>query len=73
MQRSPRPISNWGGEESRCAWLRDKFEVSWQIVPRVLLDMLHEKDSQKVGRVTQAMLQMDKMDFSTLEQAYHRE
>jgi predicted 3-demethylubiquinone-9 3-methyltransferase (glyoxalase superfamily) len=59
-----------GGEESACGWLKDKFGVSWQIVPTVLIDMLHDKDSEKSERVTNAMLQMQKIDISKLKTAY---
>ena len=58
-----------GGEESACGWLKDKFGVSWQIVPTVLIDMLHDKDSEKSERVTNAMLQMQKIDIEKLKQA----
>jgi len=59
-----------GGEESACGWLKDKFGVSWQIVPTVLIDMLHDKDSEKSERVTNAMLQMQKIDIRKLKTAY---
>jgi len=58
-----------GGEESACGWLKDKFGVSWQVVPTVLIDMLHDKDSKKSERVTAAMLQMKKIDISKLKKA----
>jgi predicted 3-demethylubiquinone-9 3-methyltransferase (glyoxalase superfamily) len=61
-----------GGEKSRCGWLKDKFGVSWQIVPTVLGKMMQDKDPQKAGRVMQAMLQMDKIDIKTLQQAYEQ-
>ena len=59
-----------GGEESRCGWLKDKFGLSWQIVPTVLIEMLADKDMAKAKRVTHAMLQMDKIDIPTLQKAY---
>jgi predicted 3-demethylubiquinone-9 3-methyltransferase (glyoxalase superfamily) len=59
-----------GGEESQCGWLRDKFGVSWQVTPTVLIDMLHDKDSEKSERVMKAMLQMQKIDIEKLEAAY---
>ncbi len=59
-----------GGEESQCAWLKDKFGVSWQIVPRILVQMLRDKDAAKGKRVMQAMLQMRKIDIATLKKAY---
>jgi predicted 3-demethylubiquinone-9 3-methyltransferase (glyoxalase superfamily) len=59
-----------GGEESRCCWLKDKFGLSWQVVPVVLIEMLADKDTAKAKRVTHAMLQMDKIDIPTLKKAY---
>ena len=59
-----------GGEESRCGWLKDKFGLSWQIVPVVLIEMLADKDTTKAKRVMNAMLQMDKIDIPTLQKAY---
>lgn len=62
-----------GGEESRCGWLKDKYGLSWQIVPSVLGEMLQDKDPEKSKRVMEAMLQMDKIDIKTLKQAYERQ
>jgi len=59
-----------GGEKQRCAWLKDKFGVSWQIVPTVLGELLQDKDPEKSKRVMQAMLQMDKIDIAGLKRAY---
>lgn len=59
-----------GGQESACGWLKDKFGVSWQVVPTVLTDMLHDKDSEKSERVMKAMLQMQKIDVEILKDAY---
>jgi len=59
-----------GGEESRCGWLKDKFGLSWQVVPAVLIEMLTDKDTAKAKRVMQAMLQMDKIDIAVLKKAY---
>jgi predicted 3-demethylubiquinone-9 3-methyltransferase (glyoxalase superfamily) len=59
-----------GGRESACGWLRDKFGVSWQVTPTVLIDMLHDKNSEKAGRVMKAMLQMQKIDIGKLKDAY---
>jgi predicted 3-demethylubiquinone-9 3-methyltransferase (glyoxalase superfamily) len=59
-----------GGEESRCGWLKDKFGLSWQVVPTVLNEMLRDKDAQKSRHVMKAILQMDKIDISTLKKAY---
>jgi len=61
-----------GGEESACGWLTDKFGLSWQVVPTVLIDMLHDEDSEKSERVTKAMLQMKKIDIKTLKEAYEQ-
>jgi predicted 3-demethylubiquinone-9 3-methyltransferase (glyoxalase superfamily) len=58
-----------GGEESQCGWLKDRFGLSWQVVPTALMDMLQDKDPVKAARVTQAMLQMRKIDIPTLEAA----
>jgi predicted 3-demethylubiquinone-9 3-methyltransferase (glyoxalase superfamily) len=59
-----------GGEESRCGWLKDKFGLSWQVMPTVLNQMLKDKDAAGAKRVMHAMLQMDKFDIPTLEKAY---
>ena len=59
-----------GGRKDRCGWLKDKFGLSWQIIPRALGEMLGDKDPEKSKRVMQAMLQMDKIDIKTLKQAY---
>ena len=61
-----------GGEESACGWLKDKFGVSWQITPTVLIDMLQDSNQEKSGRVMQAMLQMKKIDIKALKDAYDR-
>jgi predicted 3-demethylubiquinone-9 3-methyltransferase (glyoxalase superfamily) len=55
-----------GGEKGKCGWLKDKYGVSWQIVPTVLGELMSAEDSQKSKRVMQAMLQMDKLDIETL-------
>jgi predicted 3-demethylubiquinone-9 3-methyltransferase (glyoxalase superfamily) len=59
-----------GGQESQCGWLKDKFGVSWQITPTVLIDMLNDKDAKKAERVMKAMMQMQKIDIKTLKDAY---
>jgi predicted 3-demethylubiquinone-9 3-methyltransferase (glyoxalase superfamily) len=59
-----------GGRKDRCAWLTDKFGVSWQIVPTILSKLLQDKDLEKAKRVMQTMLQMDKIDIARLQQAY---
>ncbi len=58
-----------GGEKEQCGWLKDKYGVSWQIVPTVLDEMLQDKDPQKSENVMKALLQMDKIDIKKLEQA----
>ena len=62
-----------GGEESRCGWLKDKYGLSWQVVPNVLNEMLQSKDHEKANRVMQAIMQMDKLDINRLKQAYEHE
>ena len=59
-----------GGAESQCGWLKDKFGLSWQIIPSALGRLLGDKDRAKAGRVMQAMLKMNKIDIKTLKQAY---
>ena len=58
-----------GGETEQCGWLRDKFGLSWQIVPTVLGELLNDPDAEKSRRVMEAMLQMVKLDIAGLEQA----
>ncbi|MGH9198277.1 MAG: VOC family protein [Acidimicrobiia bacterium] len=62
-----------GGEKQRCGWLKDKYGLSWQIIPTILGKLLQDKDAGKAQRVMQAMLQMDKIDIQGLQQAYDRE
>ena len=57
----------------QCGWLKDKYGVSWQVVPSILVKMLQDKDSNKSERVMKAMLQMQKLDISTLKKAYQGE
>ncbi len=57
-------------KSEQCGWLKDKFGLSWQIVPEALGQMLGDKDSAKSGRVMQAMLQMKKIDIAELKKAY---
>jgi predicted 3-demethylubiquinone-9 3-methyltransferase (glyoxalase superfamily) len=59
-----------GGQESQCGWLKDKFGLSWQIVPSVLFRLLSDKDTTKAKRAMQAMLQMKKIDIARLEKAF---
>ena len=59
-----------GGQIQQCGWLKDKFGVSWQIVPRALGKMLADKDPAKAKRVTEAMMKMQKLDIARLQAAY---
>ena len=59
-----------GGEEGPCGWLKDKFGLSWQVVPTTLIEMVSDRDPAKVQRVTKAFLQMKKFDISALERAF---
>lgn len=58
-----------GGEKSRCGWLKDKFGLSWQVVPAALSSFLGNPDREKAARAMQAMMKMDKLDIKTLEEA----
>ena len=58
-----------GGKEVACGWLTDKFGVSWQIVPTVLMKLIGDKDAKKAGRVMQAMMKIVKLDIKALQQA----
>ena len=62
-----------GGEKSRCGWLKDKFGLSWQIVPAALEKMFQDKNPSKSKMVMEAVLQMDKLDIETLERVYEGE
>jgi predicted 3-demethylubiquinone-9 3-methyltransferase (glyoxalase superfamily) len=59
-----------GGEIQRCGWLKDKYGVSWQIIPPILGELLQDKDAEKSKRVMSAMLQMDRIDIAALQKAY---
>jgi len=59
-----------GGEPGRCGWLKDRFGLSWQVVPSVLGEMLGDRDPARAGRVAQAMMQMDRIDVQRLQAAY---
>jgi predicted 3-demethylubiquinone-9 3-methyltransferase (glyoxalase superfamily) len=59
-----------GGAKEVCGWLKDKYGVSWQIVPAVLGEMMHDKDAGKTERVMKALLQMTKLDIQGLKKAY---
>ncbi|MDH4984847.1 VOC family protein [Aminobacter anthyllidis] len=59
-----------GGQPSQCGWLKDKFGLSWQVIPEALPRLLGDPDAARAGRVMQAMLQMTKIDVAKLEAAY---
>lgn len=61
-----------GGQKSRCGWLKDRFGLSWQIVPPILGELLGDNDPARAGRVMQAMMQMDKIDIARLKAAYEQ-
>ena len=61
-----------GGEKGQCGWLKDKYGVSWQIVPSILGKMMLDKNAEKTEKVMKAMLQMNKIDIKTLKQAYEQ-
>jgi predicted 3-demethylubiquinone-9 3-methyltransferase (glyoxalase superfamily) len=60
-------------EAQQCGWLKDRYGVSWQIVPAVLIEMLKDGDSRQANRVMQAVLEMKKIDIPTLQKAYEEE
>jgi len=62
-----------GGEQGPCGWLKDKYGLSWQVVPTTLGEMLNDEDPKKAERVMAAMLQMKKIDIQALNQAYEEE
>jgi predicted 3-demethylubiquinone-9 3-methyltransferase (glyoxalase superfamily) len=59
-----------GGAESMCGWLKDRFGVSWQIIPAEMMTMFADKDQAKAGRAMQAMLTMRKIDLAALRKAF---
>jgi predicted 3-demethylubiquinone-9 3-methyltransferase (glyoxalase superfamily) len=61
-----------GGEKNVCGWLKDKYGVSWQIVPAVLGKMMKDKNAERTGRVMKALLQMTKLDLKALQRAYRK-
>ena len=62
-----------GGKESQCGWLKDKFGLSWQVIPKILGELMADKDKNKAGRVMQAMLKMKKIDIAALKKAAAQE
>ena len=65
-------LTSDGGQESMCGWLKDKFGLSWQVVPTILNKLLQDKDAAKAKRVMEAMLKMHKIDVESLKQAYEQ-
>jgi predicted 3-demethylubiquinone-9 3-methyltransferase (glyoxalase superfamily) len=63
------PTAGW----SECGWLKDKFGLSWQVVPSALVEMLQDPDPEKAKRVMAAMMKMGKIDIAVLKQAYDRQ
>jgi predicted 3-demethylubiquinone-9 3-methyltransferase (glyoxalase superfamily) len=59
-----------GGQESMCGWLKDKFGLSWQIIPSILGQLISDKDPEKAGRAMQAMMKMKKIDIAALKRAH---
>lgn len=62
-----------GGEEQNCGWVKDKFGISWQIIPTILGKLMSDPDKEKAGRVMNAMLKMKKIDIDTLQKAYEQD
>lgn len=67
-----RRLSEDGGEEGPCGWLKDRFGVSWQVLPRALGEMMGDPRSGNPGKVMEALLKMGKIDIAALEQAYRQ-
>ena len=65
-------LSAGGGEKSRCGWLKDKFGVSWQVVPTALAEMVSADQPERSDRVMRALLQMDKLDLRRLQAAFEQ-
>jgi predicted 3-demethylubiquinone-9 3-methyltransferase (glyoxalase superfamily) len=63
-------LTSDGRQESRCGWVKDKFGLSWQIIPEILMRFMGDKDPEKAGRVMQAMMKMDKIVIKDLQDAY---
>ena len=66
-------LTTGGGQPGPCGWLKDKFGLSWQVTPRILIDMLQDKDSARAQRVMKTMMEMEKIDIARLDEAYHAE
>jgi len=61
-----------GGKEGPCGWLKDKYGLSWQIIPNTLMELMQDPDPEKARRVTEAMLKMSKIDIAALKRAYEQ-
>ena len=59
-----------GGQEGQCGWLKDKYGLSWQVTPTILVDMINDKNPAKAKAAMEAMMQMKKIDIPTLQKAY---
>jgi len=59
-----------GGQEVACGWLKDKYGVSWQVVPTVVIDLISDPDEEKAARASKAMFSMTKLDIAAIQQAY---
>jgi predicted 3-demethylubiquinone-9 3-methyltransferase (glyoxalase superfamily) len=59
-----------GGQEDACGWVKDRYGLSWQVIPTVFVDMISDSDPEKVKRVTEAMFTMTKLDIAALQKAY---
>ncbi|MEP7367318.1 MAG: VOC family protein [Acidobacteriota bacterium] len=59
-----------GGQVVECGWLKDKFGLSWQVTPTVLIEMIHDPDTARADRVMKAMMQMKKLEIAPLQRAY---
>ena len=65
-------LTSSGGQEGQCGWCKDKYGLSWQIVPTVMNTMMASGDKEKIGRVTQSFLKMKKFDIQTLQDAFDK-
>jgi len=65
-------LSGDGGQESQCGWVKDKFGLSWQIVPTILNKLMQDTDSKKANKVMAAVMQMKKLDIKKLQEAYEQ-
>jgi predicted 3-demethylubiquinone-9 3-methyltransferase (glyoxalase superfamily) len=63
-------LTRGGGQEVQCGWLKDRYGLSWQIVPAVMDEMMQDRDPERVARVTRAFLKMKKFDIAALQRAY---